>query len=303
MIYTVTLNPSVDYIVHVEDFAVGDLNRSTYDQKYPGGKGINVSRLLKRHGVESKALGFIGGFTGKYIQDFLQNEQLQTAFHEVSEDTRINVKLKTGEETEINGLGPSITEAQFESFLSQFSSLTEGDVVVLAGSIPSSLPHNTYERIAEVCKEQGVRVVLDISGEALKKAADMKPFLMKPNHHELGEMFETSISSAEEAIPYGKKLLEQGAEHVIVSMAGDGALLFSKEGIYQSNVPKGTLVNSVGAGDSVVAGFLAGVSKGLSIEGSFKLGVTSGSATAFSEELGTKELVDTLLPQVKVTRI
>lgn len=303
MIYTVTLNPSVDYIVHVEDFAVGGLNRSTYDQKYPGGKGINVSRLLKRHGVESKALGFIGGFTGKYIQDFLQNEQLQTAFHEVSEDTRINVKLKTGEETEINGLGPSITEAQFESFLSQFSSLTEGDVVVLAGSIPSSLPHNTYERIAEVCQEQGVRVVLDISGEALKKAADMKPFLMKPNHHELGEMFETSISSAAEAIPYGKKLLEQGAEHVIVSMAGDGALLFSKKGIYQSNVPKGTLVNSVGAGDSVVAGFLAGVSKGLSIEESFKLGVTSGSATAFSEELGTKELVDTLLPQVKVTRI
>lgn len=168
MIYTVTLNPSVDYIVHVEDFAVGGLNRSTYDKKYPGGKGINVSRLLKRHGVESKHL-IHWRFYRQIYSRLLQNEQLQTAFHEVSEDTRINVKLKTGEETEINGLGPSITEAQFDSFLSQFTSLTEGDVVVLAGSIPSSLPHNTYERIAEVCAKQRVRVVLDISGEALKK--------------------------------------------------------------------------------------------------------------------------------------
>ncbi|MGE6631216.1 1-phosphofructokinase [Bacillus sp. NPDC077027] len=303
MIYTVTLNPSVDYIVHVEDFAVGALNRSTYDKKYPGGKGINVSRLLNRHGVESKALGFIGGFTGKYIQDFLQNEQLQTAFHEVAEDTRINVKLKTGEETEINGMGPNITEAQFEAFLAQFDALNEGDIVVLAGSIPSSMPQNTYERIASVCQKNGGHVVLDISGEALEKATDMKPYLMKPNHHELGDMFHTSITSVSEAVPYGEKLLEQGAEHVIVSMAGDGALLFSKDGIFQSNVPKGKLVNSVGAGDSVVAGFLAGISKGLSMEEAFRLGVTSGSATAFSEELGTKEFVEKLLPEVKVTRI
>ncbi|MGG3325784.1 1-phosphofructokinase family hexose kinase, partial [Bacillus velezensis] len=244
MIYTVTLNPSVDYIVHVEDFAVGGLNRSSYDTKYPGGKGINVSRLLKRHHVPSKALGFVGGFTGNYITSFLQQEGLETAFSEVDEDTRINVKLKTGDETEINGQGPTISDEVFNAFLEQFSALEEGDIVVLAGSIPSSLPHNTYEKIAEACRKQNARVVVDISGEALMKATEMKPFLMKPNHHELGEMFNTVIDSAEAAVPYGKKLIEQGAEHAIVSMAGDGALLFTKEAVFLANVPKGKLVNS-----------------------------------------------------------
>ncbi|OIS58872.1 1-phosphofructokinase [Bacillus subtilis] len=303
MIYTVTLNPSVDYIVHVEDFTVGGLNRSAYDTKYPGGKGINVSRLLKRHHVPSKALGFVGGFTGEYIKTFLREENLETAFSEVKGDTRINVKLKTGDETEINGQGPTISDEDFKAFLEQFQSLEEGDIVVLAGSIPSSLPHDTYEKIAEACKQQNARVVLDISGEALLKATEMKPFLMKPNHHELGEMFSTTITSVEEAVPYGKKLVEQGAEHVIVSMAGDGALLFANEQVYFANVPKGKLVNSVGAGDSVVAGFLAGISKQLPLEEAFRLGVTSGSATAFSEELGTEEFVQQLLPEVKVTRL
>ncbi|MGG0915679.1 1-phosphofructokinase [Bacillus velezensis] len=303
MIYTVTLNPSVDYIVHVEDFAVGGLNRSSYDTKYPGGKGINVSRLLKRHHVPSKALGFVGGFTGNYITSFLQQEGLETAFSEVDEDTRINVKLKTGDETEINGQGPTISDEVFNTFLEQFSALEEGDIVVLAGSIPSSLPHNTYEKIAEACRKQNARVVVDISGEALMKATEMKPFLMKPNHHELGEMFNTVIDSAEAAVPFGKKLIEQGAEHAIVSMAGDGALLFTKEAVFLANVPKGKLVNSVGAGDSVVAGFLAGISKQLPLEDAFRLGVASGSATAFSEELGTEEFVQQLLPEVKVTRL
>ncbi|MCY8522872.1 1-phosphofructokinase [Bacillus atrophaeus] len=303
MIYTVTLNPSVDYIVHVEDFIVGGLNRSKYDTKYPGGKGINVSRLLNRHHVPSKALGFVGGFTGEYIKSFLKQEKLETAFSEVKEDTRINVKLKTGDETEINGQGPSITNEDFNTFLEQFSTLKEEDIVVLAGSIPSSLPQDTYEKIAKACQKQGARVVLDISGEALTKAADMKPLLMKPNHHELGEMFNTTIETVEQAVPYGKKLVEQGAEHVIVSMAGDGALLFTKDAVFFANVPKGKLVNSVGAGDSVVAGFLAGVSKQLPLEEAFRLGVTSGSATAFSEELGTEEFVQQLLPEVQVTRL
>ncbi|MCY9164711.1 1-phosphofructokinase [Bacillus atrophaeus] len=303
MIYTVTLNPSVDYIVHVEDFIVGGLNRSKYDTKYPGGKGINVSRLLNRHHVPSKALGFVGGFTGEYIKSFLKQEKLETAFSEVKEDTRINVKLKTGDETEINGQGPSITNEDFNTFLEQFSALKEEDIVVLAGSIPSSLPQDTYEKIAKACQKQGARVVLDISGEALTKAADMKPLLMKPNHHELGEMFNTTIETVEQAVPYGKKLVEQGAEHVIVSMAGDGALLFTKDAVFFANVPKGKLVNSVGAGDSVVAGFLAGVSKQLPLEEAFRLGVTSGSATAFSEELGTEEFVQQLLPEVQVTRL
>ncbi|MEC1262300.1 1-phosphofructokinase [Bacillus swezeyi] len=303
MIYTVTLNPSVDYIVHVEEFSLGGLNRSVYDTKYPGGKGINVSRVLNRHHVPSKVLGFIGGFTGGYIKSFLEEEKLETAFHEVNGDTRINVKLKTGDETEINGQGPSISDEDFAAFLDQFSAMKEGDIVVMAGSIPASLPQDTYEKIAETCSQQNVRVVVDISGEALLKAAQMRPLLMKPNHHELGEMFGTTITSAEEAVPYGKKLIEQGAENAIVSMAGEGALLFTKDGVYHANVPKGKLINSVGAGDSVVAGFLAGIEKQLDIKEAFRLGVASGSATAFSEELGTEELVHKLLPEVQVKTI
>ncbi|MED2978065.1 1-phosphofructokinase [Bacillus swezeyi] len=303
MIYTVTLNPSVDYIVHVEEFSLGGLNRSVYDTKYPGGKGINVSRVLNRHHVPSKVLGFIGGFTGGYIKSFLEEEKLETAFHEVNGDTRINVKLKTGDETEINGQGPSISDEDFAAFLDQFSAMKEGDIVVMAGSIPASLPQDTYEKIAETCSQQNVRVVVDISGEALLKAAQMRPLLMKPNHHELGEMFGATITSAEEAVPYGKKLIEQGAENAIVSMAGEGALLFTKDGVYHANVPKGKLINSVGAGDSVVAGFLAGIEKQLDIKEAFRLGVASGSATAFSEELGTEELVHKLLPEVQVKTI
>ncbi|MED1741631.1 1-phosphofructokinase [Bacillus swezeyi] len=303
MIYTVTLNPSVDYIVHVEELSLGGLNRSVYDTKYPGGKGINVSRVLNRHHVPSKVLGFIGGFTGGYIKSFLEEEKLETAFHEVNGDTRINVKLKTGDETEINGQGPSISDEDFAAFLDQFSAMKEGDIVVMAGSIPASLPQDTYEKIAETCSQQNVRVVVDISGEALLKAAQMRPLLMKPNHHELGEMFGTTITSAEEAVPYGKKLIEQGAENAIVSMAGEGALLFTKDGVYHANVPKGKLINSVGAGDSVVAGFLAGIEKQLDIKEAFRLGVASGSATAFSEELGTEELVHKLLPEVQVKTI
>ncbi|MDA1475719.1 1-phosphofructokinase [Bacillus changyiensis] len=303
MIYTVTLNPSVDYIVHVESFSLGGLNRSAYDTKYPGGKGINVSRVLNRHDVPSKVLGFVGGFTGDYIKSFLEEEKLETAFHEVKGDTRINIKLKTGDETEINGQGPAISEEDFSVFLAQFSTLKEGDIVVMAGSIPASLPQDTYEKIAEACRKQNVRVVVDISGEALLKAAEMNPLLMKPNHHELGEMFETTINSIEDAVPYGKKLIEQGAENAIVSMAGEGALLFTKDQVYYANTPKGKLVNSVGAGDSVVAGFLAGIQKQLDMTEAFRLGVASGSATAFSEELGTEELVQKLLPEVQIRAI
>ncbi|ALC80905.1 MULTISPECIES: 1-phosphofructokinase [Bacillus] len=303
MIYTVTLNPSVDYIVKVEDFELGGLNRSSYDVKYPGGKGINVSRILTRLQVSSKALGFIGGFTGEYIRSFLENEELKTAFQVVKGDSRINIKLKTGAETEINGVGPVISDQDFTKFLNQFSELKEGDFVVVAGSIPSSLPQSTYEQIAEICKRQNANIVLDISGEALKKAAHMKPFLMKPNHHELGEMFQTTIETIEEVIPYGKKLVTEGATHVIVSMAEKGALLFTKNDVFLANVPKGKLVNSVGAGDSVVAGFMSGIEKGMDIVDCFRLGVASGSATAFSEELAERQLIMELLPEVQAERL
>ena len=282
MIYTVTLNPSVDYIVRVEQFELGSLNRTSEDSKFPGGKGINVSRVLKRLGVESNALGFIGGFTGSFVADFLSGENIQHNFIKVSGDTRINVKLKTDVETEINGVGPSVSEEQLNQFLQLFQHMNQDDIVLLAGSIPGTLPTSIYQKIMTICKEKEIKVVADVSGDALKEVLSEKPFLIKPNHHELGELFETNIQSVEDAHKYAKQLVKQGVKHVIVSMAGEGALLVTDEFSYVANVPKGKVLNSVGAGDSVVGGFLSAFSENKSLEEAFKIGVASGSATAFS---------------------
>ncbi|QHG36147.1 1-phosphofructokinase [Bacillus paranthracis] len=256
MIYTVTLNPSIDYIVQVNSLELGAVNRAEKDMKFPGGKGINVSRVLHRLGVENVALGFTGGFTGRFIKDVLQAEGVTTNFIQVNEDTRINVKIKGKEETELNGQGPSVTKEQFEQLMKQIESMQKGDCVVLAGSVPASIPTTFYESIAAFGAEKGIRVVVDASGSALQHVVKNKPFLIKPNHHELGELFGVEISTAEDILPYGRKLIEQGVEHVIVSMAGDGALLFTAEGIYEATIPKGVVINSVGAGDSLVAGFV-----------------------------------------------
>lgn len=303
MIYTCTLNPSVDYIVHVKDFQLGDLNRMTFDAKYPGGKGINVSRVLNRMGVESQALGFMGGFTGEYVEGFLKKEGIKTNFVHVNGDSRVNIKLKTETETEINGLGPEITDNQIGQLLTQIESLQNGDILVLAGSIPSSLPSDFYTKLSNVAKKQGAKVVVDVSGKILLEIAEQGPFFIKPNHHELGEMFDVTIETPEEAIPYGQKLLELGAENVAISMAGKGALLITKEAIYQATVPKGTVKNSVGAGDSLVAGFLGAYVQSGDIMEAFKTGVASGSATAFSLELCTKEDIKRLMPEVEIKRI
>ncbi|WP_273131096.1 1-phosphofructokinase [Metabacillus sp. HB246100] len=302
MIYTVTLNPSVDYIVKLEAFKLGELNRTTSDSKFPGGKGINVSRVLKRLGVESNALGFIGGFTGKYVEEFLKEEKIETSFIQVAGDTRINIKLKTGDETEINGIGPSISSEVLEQFLEKFKKMNQDDIVVLAGSIPGTLPPTIYNKIMDVCHEKGIKVVADVSGDALKEVVNGNPFLIKPNHHELGELFHTKIHSVNEALLYGKKLVEKGVKHVIVSMAEKGALLVTENASYIANVPKGEVLNSVGAGDSVVGGFLSAISKGSSLEEAFKMGVASGSATAFSLELCTKAEVEKLLPQIEIKK-
>ncbi|MFD2213052.1 1-phosphofructokinase [Metabacillus endolithicus] len=303
MIYTVTLNPSVDYIVRVEQFELGSLNRTSEDSKFPGGKGINVSRVLKRLGVESNALGFIGGFTGSFVADFLSGENIQHNFIKVSGDTRINVKLKTDVETEINGVGPSVSEEQLNQFLQLFQHMNQDDIVLLAGSIPGTLPTSIYQKIMTICKEKEIKVVADVSGDALKEVLSEKPFLIKPNHHELGELFETNIQSVEDAHKYAKQLVKQGVKHVIVSMAGEGALLVTDEFSYVANVPKGKVLNSVGAGDSVVGGFLSAFSDNKSLEEAFKIGVASGSATAFSLELCTKKEVEELLPQIEVFKI
>lgn len=300
MIYTLTLNPSVDYIVQLECFQLGELNRTTRETKFPGGKGINVSRVLSQLGVTSMALGFNGGFTGKYIEDYLQNEKIDTDFIKVREDTRINIKLKTSQETEINANGPMITEENFNMLKEKISGLTKNDLLVLAGSIPSTLPTTTYEELVQICKENEVEFVVDAEGELLKKVLPYHPFLIKPNHHELGELFQTTISSCEEVIPYGKKLIEMGAKNVIVSLAGAGAVFINKEISLVAEVPTGIVKNSVGAGDSMVAGFLAEYQNTRNVKNAFPYSVAAGSATAFSLGLCTKDLIEELLVQVKI---
>jgi 1-phosphofructokinase len=300
MIYTLTLNPSVDYIVELEGFQIGELNRTTKEAKFPGGKGINVSRVLKELGIKSKALGFNGGFTGKYIDEYLQNEEIDTDFVKVMEDSRINIKLKTGQETEINAKGPKISDEDFLQLKEKIKGLTNEDLLVLAGSIPSSLPKTTYEELVKICKQNNVQFVVDAEGDLLKKVLTYQPLLIKPNQHELEELFSTTISTCEEVVPFARKLLELGAKNVIVSMAGDGAVFVNHELALIADVPKGTVKNSVGAGDSMVAGFLAQYQLTGGIKEAFRFSIASGSATAFSLGLCTKEKVVELLPQVHI---
>ncbi|WP_078412913.1 1-phosphofructokinase [Priestia abyssalis] len=303
MIYTMTLNPSIDYIVELDSFELGGLNKIGKEAKFPGGKGINVSQVLHRLGTSSKALGFVGGFTGKYISDSLKEKGISADFVPVQGDTRINIKLKTGQETEINGQGPAISTEELSRLMQMVEKLTSEDLLVLAGSIPKSVPASIYETMAKIAEKREVKVVVDATGEVLMNVLPHRPFLIKPNHHELGELFGVTIETVEEAVPYGKRLVEMGAQHVIVSLAGEGALLFSKETSLYANVPKGTVKNSVGAGDSVVGGFLSSYVKTGDVKESFKYGVASGSATAFSLELCTKEQVEELLPQIELAEV
>lgn len=301
MIYTVTLNPSLDYIVELENLSLGELNRTRAESKFPGGKGINVSQVLNRLGVKSKALGFIGGFTGEYIEKFLENNGIETDFVNVSEDTRINVKLKSSSETEINAKGPTITKEDFEAFKGKIKHLTEEDTLVLAGSIPSTMPLDTYEQLMNICQETGAKCVVDAEGDLLKSILQYRPFLIKPNHHELGGLFQTQIKSPVDAIPFAKKLIDMGAQNVIVSLADKGAIFVNSELTLISNTPKGELKSSVGAGDSMVAGFMAKFEETACFEKAFRYSVATGSATAFSIGLCSREKVEDVLHQVQVT--
>ncbi|MCH1625927.1 1-phosphofructokinase [Fredinandcohnia quinoae] len=303
MIYTCTLNPSIDYFIEMDDFKIGELNRIKDDSKRPGGKGINVSRVLKNVGIDSVATGFLGGFTGQFITDSLEQQNIPTNFVQIEGETRINVKLRAQSETEINGQGPFISEGELQLLLNQFNQLKSGDILVLAGSIPSSLSPNLYEEIANRLLEKNIKVIVDATKEMLKGVLPYKPFLIKPNHHELGEIFGVSIHSVSDAIPYGKRLVEMGAEHVIVSMAEKGSLLFVQDRVYYANIPNGKLLNSVGAGDSVVAGFIASYSKNSDVVEAFRFGAAAGSATAYSEGLCAGTKINELLAQVKVEAI
>ncbi|WP_433708482.1 1-phosphofructokinase [Paenibacillus illinoisensis] len=303
MIYTITLNPSIDYIVEVDDLKLGGLNRMNRDLKLPGGKGINVSRVLNQLGAGNTAIGFLGGFTGRFINDKLQEDQIQTDFVTIADDTRINIKLKHGDETEINGLGPAIREEEAAQLLQKLSSLQKGDIVVLSGSIPPSLGTDFYDRLIQVCKQTGAEFVIDTTGPALMEALVHKPLLVKPNHHELAELFGVTIETREELVLYGRKLLEAGAKQVLISMAGDGALLITGSDVYHASVPKGKVKNSVGAGDSMIGGFVGTYVLHGDILEAFRTGVASGSATAFSDDLATREFIEELRGEVTITKL
>ena len=301
MIYTITFNPALDYIVKMEEFNLGHVNRSNNEFVYAGGKGINVSIVLNNLEVKSKALGFIAGFTGEEIERRVREFGCDTEFIKLKDGmSRINVKIKADVESEINGGGPDISSDALEELYKKLDTLTVGDILVLAGSIPKTMPTDVYERIMERLQEKDVKFIVDTTGESLLKVLKYNPFLIKPNHHELGELFGVKLNNKEEVIEYAKKLKDMGAQNVIISMAGDGAVLIdSNGGVTTSNVPKGVVKNSVGAGDSMVAGFIAGYLNSGKIEDGFKLGVATGSASAFSEGLATKDYVYELLEQVK----
>jgi 1-phosphofructokinase len=297
MINTITLNPSLDYIVKVDSFKVDSLNRIEEERIYAGGKGINVSIVLKNLGVENTALGYVAGFTGDEILRQIESHGVNCDFVKLENGfSRINVKLKSDGETEINGSGPEITEDDLKILNEKISHLTKGDYLILSGSIPGSVPDDIYENIMNSLLDKGVEFIVDATKELLLKVLKYKPFLIKPNHHELAEMFNVELKDDEDIIKYGKKLQEMGAKNVLISMAGDGAILLSENGeAIKREVPKGILKNSVGAGDSMVAGFLCGYLKNKDIDEAFKMGIATGSASAFSEELATKDEVYNLL--------
>jgi len=300
MINTITLNPSLDYIVKVDSFKVDSLNRIEEERIYAGGKGINVSIVLKNLGVENTALGYVAGFTGDEILRQIKSHGVNCDFVKLENGfSRINVKLKSDGETEINGSGPEITEENLKILYKKLSTLTKGDYLILSGSIPGSVPDDIYENIMNSLLDKGVEFIVDATKELLLKVLKYKPFLIKPNHHELAEMFNVELKDDEDIIKYGKKLQEMGAKNVLISMAGDGAILLPENGeAIKREVPKGVLKNSVGAGDSMVAGFLCGYLKNNDIDEAFKMGIATGSASAFSEELATEREIYELLKQI-----
>lgn len=297
MIYTVTFNPSLDYVVQIEDMALGQINRAKKENIYPGGKGNNVSVILSNLGFQTEALGFKAGFTGMAMERMLEEYGCLTDFIPLEEgQTRINVKVKSNEESEINGQGPAIPDTALDKLYEKLDALVEGDVLVLAGSIPNTLPEDVYERIMRRLEGKGVKIAVDATGDLLKKVLRYRPFLVKPNNHELGELFGVEIQTEEELIYYARKLKEMGAVNVLVSMAAEGALLVAEDdSVRKKRPPKGTVVNSVGAGDSMVAGFLAGFLNTGDYGKALELGTAAGSATAFVSWLAAKnEIVEKL---------
>ncbi len=297
MIYTVTFNPAIDYVVRMSDELLpGMTNRSDSEECYFGGKGINVSTILKNLGLDNTALGFVAGFTGDAIEKSVNERGIKADFIKLKNGiSRINVKIKGQAETEINAQGPMIPEEDQKKLFDKLNTLKDGDILILAGSIPNSLPSDVYEKIIALVNDRKIEVVVDATKDLLKNVLKYHPFLIKPNNHELGEMFGTVLKTDEEIEAHAKKLQELGARNVLISMAGDGAMLITEAGEkYRVGVPKGKVKNSVGAGDSMVAGFVAGYLKTGSYEEALKMGTAAGSATAFSDDLATGEAINEL---------
>ena len=303
MIYTVTLNPSIDYIVRLDKVLIGSVNRMDSDDKFAGGKGINVSRVLKRLGIENTATGFIGGFTGKFITDILEEEGISSHFVEVEQDTRINVKIKADAETEINGPGPEISNQKLEELEKFLSSLTSEDTVVFAGSSPKNLGNVVYKKLIGITRKTGAQVVCDFEGQTLLDSLEFEPLLVKPNNHELGDIFGVKLESLDQIESYARQILDKGAQHVIISMAGDGALLVTRDGAYFAKPIKGNVKNSVGAGDSMVAGFTGEFVRSGDVIQAFKWGVACGTATTFSDDLATADYIKEIYEKVEVEKI
>ena len=294
MIYTVTLNPSIDYIVRLDKVLIGSVNRMDSDDKFAGGKGINVSRVLKRLGIENTATGFIGGFTGKFITDTLEEEGISSHFVEVEQDTRINVKIKADAETEINGPGPEISSQKLEELEKFLSSLTSEDTVVFAGSSPKNLGNVVYKELIGLTRKTGAQVVCDFEGQTLLDSLEFEPLLVKPNNHELGEIFGVKLESLDQIESYARQILDK---------AGDGALLVAREGAYFAKPIKGNVKNSVGAGDSMVAGFTGEFVRSGDVIQAFKWGVACGKATTFSDDLATADYIKESYEKVEVEKI
>lgn len=300
MIYTVTLNPSLDYIMHLDNLEVSGVNRSKKEEVYPGGKGINVSIVLNNLRIPNKALGFIAGFTGNEIDRIMKQLGTSTDFIMLDQGiSRVNVKLEAGKETEINGIGPRITPADLRELYAKLDEIQDGDFLVLAGSIPNSVPDSIYQDIMKELSHKNINIVVDATKNLLLNVLKYKPFLIKPNHIELAEMFNVTINSDDEIVTYARKLQEMGAQNVLISMGGDGSILITSEGeVIKITVPKGTVVNTVGSGDSMVAGFIAGYLKSKDLKQALKFATATGSATAFSTWLATKDTIDDLLSQL-----
>lgn len=297
MIYTITFNPALDYISQVENFQKGKINRTTNEKILPGGKGLNVSIVLKNLEIDNTALGFIAGFTGDELRRRIEQYDVKTNFIKVEKGiTRINVKISSNEETALNGCGPQITEDDLEKILKQIDEIQKEDIVILAGNIPKNISKNIYEKICLKLKEKGTTFIVDATRELLIGILKYNPFLIKPNKEELEETFGVKIQGEQEIIQYAKKLQEMGARNVLISLGGEGAILISEENkIYKANAPKGKVISTVGSGDSMVAGFIVGYIKNKNYKEALKLGIAAGSASAFSTELATKEKVEKLL--------